>query len=387
VRGLAVAIVMVVVVPGVPVRTWAQAGWYLTPGLRLSESFDDNIFASSSGRESDFITRISPGLEAGYRSVPFTLIATGGFESDLFAKNPQLDDATSAWRVGLYGHYVPIQPLTLGLNVSYTETKSLPTLTQGLASLALLNPLNPANAVQSGRQTATLLSASSSVAYQFVPRTAATSAFSYTYSTFEGGATNTVYSAQLGLSHQFTALDTGTLNYTVGVFDSPGTSTQVTNTPMIGWIRQFTPQTTLTLSAGPSFVDGSVSPAVNAQLAHQFRLFDRSARASLGYTYSQGFVIGEAGLRNTQTGSGSISVDWTRSLKLTLEAAASRFEGGASPTITSYGITVTATYQILKWLSARANYTFAYQEQSGGNIPHNVVSVGLEVAYPVRADQ
>ena len=359
------------------------------PSLSLSESFDDNIFATSSGRESDFILRISPGLEGGYRSEPFTLLANGGFESDIFAKNPQLNDPTTGWHAGLTGQYLPIRSLTLSANVSYLETKSLPTLTQGLTALALQNPLNPANAIQSGRQKTTLLSASPSVAYQITPGTAATSAFAYTYSTFEGGATNTVYTTQLGLSHQVTTLDTATLNYVVSVFESPGVSTQVSNTPTIGWTRQFSPRTTVMLSGGPSFHEGSVSPSVNIQLTHQFKLFDWVARAALGYSYSQGFVIGQSGLQNTQLGSGSIGVEPMRSLQVTLGATASKYESssGTSPSTTTYGVAITATYQIVRWLSARASYSFSYQVERGGNIPHNVVSIGLDATYPVRVDQ
>jgi hypothetical protein len=259
------AIVLAVLVPGVRDQAWAQAGWYLTPSLRISESFDDNIFASGSGKESDFIARISPGLEGGYQSAPLTVLASGGFESDIFAKNPQLNDATMGWHAGLNGQYLPIRSLKLSLNVSYTDTKSLPTLTQGLTSLDLLNPLNPANTVQFGIQKTTLLSAAAYVGCQVTPRTAAESAFSYTYSTFQGGVTNTVYATQLGLSHRFTSLDTGTLSYLISVFESPGFPAEVVNTPTIGWTRRLMPHTTLTLSGGPSFAEGSISPSVNAE--------------------------------------------------------------------------------------------------------------------------
>src|SRR5262249_23171451 len=175
--------------------------------------------------------------------------------------------------------------------------------------------------------------------------TTATSAFSYTYSTFEGGATNTVYTGQLGLSHQITPLDTATLNYTISAFESPGTATQVANTPTVGWTRQFTPRTTLMLWGGPSFVEGSVFPSVSAQLTHELKLFDKVVSASLGYAYSQGFVVGQAGLQNTQTASGSISVEPIRSLVVSLAASASRFESGpngTSPTTTTYGVGLNA---------------------------------------------
>ena len=118
-------------------------------------------------------------------------------------------------------------------------------------------------------------------------------------------------------------------------------------------------------------------------------MFDKVASASLAYRYSQGFVIGEAGLQNTQAATATISVEPIRSLKVSLGAIWSRFEGsaGANPTITTYGVAVTASYQIFKWLSALASYTFSYQEQSSGNIPHSVLSAwpGGHVSGPDRS--
>jgi hypothetical protein len=385
-----VVIALALIVPGVRTAAWAQAGWYLTPSLRLSESFDDNIFATSTNRESDFITRITPGLDGGYRSDPFTLTANGAFESDIFAKNPQLNDPTTGWNAGVNLQYLPTRNWTLGLNINYLETKSLTSFAQGLININLQNPLNPANTIQFGRQRTTLLSALGSAAYQITPRTSATGSFGYTYSTLEGGATNTAYTTQLGLSHQITAVDTGTFNYLNNVFDSPGSPTSVVNSPTIGWIRQFSPVTMLNVSAGPSFVEGSVYPNVNALLTHQFKIFDIVANASLRYSYYQGFVVGEAGAQNTQNATATLTAEPIRSLLLSLVLSASKSDSISErtvPTVTTYGVALVATYQILKWLSARASYTYYYQEQSGGNIPHSVLSLGLEASYPIRVDQ
>src|SRR5436309_3915245 len=73
----------------VPLST---AGLYLIPSFRLSESFDDNIFCSSVNRQSDFISRFSPGLQGVYNSDPFTLLLLRGFQADFFAKHPELND-------------------------------------------------------------------------------------------------------------------------------------------------------------------------------------------------------------------------------------------------------------------------------------------------------
>ena len=389
-----------------------SAGWYLIPTFRLTESYDDNIFGTSTNRTSDFITRFTPGLQTGYRSEPLTVLLSGNFESDVFAKNPDLNDAVSAWHVGMSSQYLPIRPLRLNFGVDYTETESLPTLTQNLASLNLANPLNPANTVQTGRQKTTLLSVTPNATYQFTPLTSGTAAFSYTDSTFQQGATNTVYTGQLAVSHQFTQRDTGTLTYIVSSFQSNGQSFQtggttgptseLSNTVTIGWAHQFSPRTTISLAGGPRFSEGSVSPAVNALATHQFRLFDWPANASLGYTYSQGFIIGEPGSVNTQSVTGSVGVQPLRALQVGLGTGWSKFTGTNTNTTssavqdtTTYSISLTASYQILRWLSALASYSFSYQEQNGnssststtGNIPHNVVTFGIEVAYPVRVDQ
>src|SRR2546421_120001 len=79
----------------------STAGLYLIPSFRLSEAFDDNIFGSSVNRESDFISRFSPGLQGGYNSDPFTLLLRGGFEADVFAKHPELNDPITGWNAGV----------------------------------------------------------------------------------------------------------------------------------------------------------------------------------------------------------------------------------------------------------------------------------------------
>jgi len=376
---------------------------YLIPSFKVSESFDDNIFASSSNRQSDFISRFYPGLQGGYNSDPFTLLLSGGFEADIFAKHPELNDPMTGWNAGLNLRYLPIRRLTLGANIAYTETKSLPTLTQSVADLTLANPLNPANTVQQGRQKTTLLGASSSAAFQFTPLTSGTSSISYTESTLQGGASNTVYGAQVGVSRQFTLRDTGTLADIQNVFESAGSPTTYTNAPTVGWTRQLTPLTTLGVQAGPQFSSrGGVGAYANASLSYEYKMAERVVRASVAYVHSQGFVVGQAGPTTTDTFSSSIAFEPFRALQVSAGTTTSKFSAGTSSSSTStssgaasrtsstttYGATAGASYRILRWLTARASYSFSYQEQStGGNIPHNVILIGLDISYPVRVDR
>src|SRR5262249_11160657 len=112
---------------GVPTAV-VSPGYYLIPSFRLTEEFDSNIFATSTNRQWDFITRFSPGLTGGYRSEPFTLLVNAGFDAAIYARNPDLDDATQGWHVGLDSVFRPIRPLAFGLTVSYIKTETPSTL-------------------------------------------------------------------------------------------------------------------------------------------------------------------------------------------------------------------------------------------------------------------
>ena len=392
------AIVLTIVLASGHAPAWAQAGWYVIPSFQVTEEFDDNVSGSTSGRRSDFISRFSPGLQAGYRSEPLTLLASTSFDAEVFANNPQQNDAMSGKHAGMNLNYLGMRPLTLALAVAYTETRSLSTLTAILtpavpANTTLAGPANttpvvPANTLEFGRQRATLLSASPSIAYQFTPLTSGTSGYSYTQTTLEGGTTNTGHQGRLGLSHQFTPLDSGTFDYGLNVFeDSTSSTTTISHALTLGWTRQLTPQTTASVRGGPRFSGGTVSPELNARLAHEFKMFDQRAQGSLGYSRSEGFVIGQAGSVKIESVTGSIGFEPLRLLQVSLGASLTRLSGGTGSDTTSYGATAGASYQILRWLAARASYHFNLQDQNTDDIRHNVFSLSLNASYPIRIDQ
>jgi len=228
-----------------------------------------------------------------------------------------------------------------------------------------------------------LLSASPSAVYQFTPLTTGSAAYTYTHSTLEGGVANTTHGTQLNLSHQLTPLDTGRLAFRATVFESEGSATTTSYTPTLGWTRKVTPETTLSLSGGPRFSDGSVAPEVSARLDREFKL----ARVSLGYSRSEGFVVGQSGAVKTETYSGSVNFEPLKSLLVAVVPAITKISGGSTSDTTIYGLGATASYPILRWLTARASYRFAFEEQRGGDILHNVFSLGLEASYPYRIGQ
>jgi hypothetical protein len=405
---------------GAPASAWAQAGWFLIPSFQLTESFDDNIFGTSTNRQSDFISRFTPGLQGGYQSEPFTLLVSSAFDAEVFAKNPDQNDATSGKHAGMTLRYVPDRPWTLSLEVAYTETRSLSVLTQALTPTPAVTPTGtgtaqpgttppattppgttpgttpatttqatptPANTLQSGRQRNTILGVSPTAAYQVTPLTMGTSTYSYTQASQEGGTSNSAHQVRLGVSHQFTLIDTGNLDYILSIFSDSESSSSTSNAVTLGWTRQLTPQTMASVSGGPRFSGGGVSPEINASLSHEFKAFENRVQASLTYTRSQGFVIGQSGTVNTEVLSGGIMFEPIRSLQVNVRGGVARLTGGTGPDTTTYGTNVGVSYLIYKWLSARAAYSYSLQDQTSGNISHNVISFGFDATYPIRIDQ
>jgi len=138
----------------------------------------------------------------------------------------------------------------------------------------------------------------------------------------------------------------------------------------------------------------------NASFIYEYKVADRVIRATLGYNHSQGSVIGQAGPTTTDNFSSSIAFEPFRSLQLTAGTTYSKFAStsstgtassaaaGTTSSTTTQGVTAGATYQIFRWLTARANYTYYHQQQNpGGPIPHNIILIGLDLSYPIRVDR
>ena len=107
----------------IPTLARAQAGWYLTPSLSLSEEYQSNIFGTSSNEESDFVTRMAPGLILGYFSEPLTFSVSYSIDAEIFAENSELNNFGDNQRAGLIFRYLPDRRWTLGLTGSFVQSE------------------------------------------------------------------------------------------------------------------------------------------------------------------------------------------------------------------------------------------------------------------------
>ena len=373
----AVAVSLATVVASSPSSSWAQVaaqlgatpGWYVTPSASLTEQYDDNVFLSSSKRESDFLTRITPGFKAGYHSTPFTLLGNFSFDSEIFAEHPELGGAANGKQVGLQTSYMPTQVLTLGLNATFTETQ-----TPGL--------LNAQTGIEQGRARSTRVSASPTVAYKLTPLTTGHASYSYTTSD-ANGLTTVGHQAGLGLARQLTPVDTGTVDYGLSVTESDGASSTTSHTLTAGWSRRFTERTGVSLRAGPRFTEGAINPEINAELSHKFK----TAQLALNYYWSESTLAGQAGTVKAQGVSASLTAELLKSLTAAVAPSVrqtSSEHNSNSPDVTVYGVDASVSYQLTRWLTANAAYHFTFQQQRPADIEHSTISIRFDVIYPLR---
>jgi hypothetical protein len=357
-----------------PTAAWAQAGWYVTSTLHLTGEFDDNISGSSSNRQADWISRLSDNAVFGYRSAPLTLLANTELNVEAFASHPERDGVNRA-ALGLDFTYRPDRPVTFRLGAAFIQTQTPSDVTPGLG-------------LELGRHETHQVTASPSLTYRFSQRTSGE--VTYAYSQSESvGVTNTTGETRLGLSHQLTRVDSGRIGYALMLTDSGGESLR-SDVLTLGWTRQLSATTQLMLSGGSRMTDGKLGVEAAGTLDHRFR----QGQVTLAYSRTETPIVGQAGLATAQSLSGTLALEPLKSLRVTFVPMVSRVSQGPTDT-TTLALDLSASYRLLKWLSASFHYHFGRSETSatsggsatpGTTIDHNIVSVSLDVSYPFRVE-
>jgi hypothetical protein len=341
----------------------------------VSESFEDNIFRSSSNREYDFVSRITPGLRLAYQSDPLTLSLIYSTTYAKFLEHPELDNLGNSQRGAFDLNYIPspAAPWTLSLNASYVSTENT-------------NEVDPA-ADNEGRLVTTVASVQGSATYKFTETTSAVGRVTYSQAEVEGRATSETYGTGLSLRHQYTQRDTGSVNYSFDLFKSDTADTRTSHVLTVGYDRQINEDLKAGGRVGIRVTDGRVTPEIGANLDGAIRPI-QGLSLSAGYSDTVRVVVGEADPVETRTLAltATYAPPWIQYLTLTLSPAVSyltKLGGGDERVVFSTIATATYSYPITSWLSAQISYNFSYR-QNGGAVVQNVVSVGLSASYPVR---
>lgn len=353
-----------------PTAAFAQAGVYVTPSFSISEVYNDNILLTHHDRKQDFITRLSPGLLAGYESAPLMLLGGYSFDGELFADHTSLNTAMARQTATLETRYLPMRLLTLGVKGEYTETQTP-------------RELNILTGIAGGRVRAQRFLLDPSVAYRFNPLTTGSVGYTFTKDEVRGGVTTDTHAGRVGLDRRITPRDSASLDYRFSQFSFDEGGTTKVYSIMPGWTHDMTPLTSFTIKAGPRFSKGSVDPDVSASIRHRFQ----EGEVSLAYARSQTTVVGRAG---TVT-SDSVSLPLRYKFLPVFEVSATpSFSRSTSSTTEAkvYGMKLDGTYEMTKWLSLVASYEYRLQKGVIGtatstagrhdDIPNNILFLKLE---------
>ncbi len=367
----------------------------LTPSFTLSEVWNDNVFLTSSGKISDFITGFTPGLSLLLQK-PGTRLDTGyNLTGQVYAKESQLNNVVS--RQEFFSHFThSFTPRMTGTaNGQFVYDKSS-------------NAVNP-EGISSGRRESWRVNVSGQlstlVTNRLTVRVNAAEAvqhFGANVETPQGVVTETTtvgarstYTTRVGaaadyvVSPRLTA--TGSYDAAYLIFDQEKPA--LTQTPRIGARYQLTRTISLSASAGPSFVveggDLTVAPVATFTARQTFEY----VTAAFTYDRTVGTAGGVGGATVNQSFSGSLNVvGWLRGLTLgvrprygtSTSVGSNQREPVDLRTITT---TLDVRYEFTPTVAIIGSYLF-YSQHSGAtsvttDVDQNRVFVGLQIGYPI----
>jgi hypothetical protein len=346
----------------------ADSGFYVAPSLSVGRAYDDNLFYSSTDRESDSIWRISPAVEAGYKSEAFTIAGYYTLDAERYLYHSDLNSNVARRNAALDIGYRPTQRLKFSMYGDYINTNTPAELAPG-TGLAL------------GRTRAKLFTVNPSLAYQFNAVTTGTVGYAYTRNELADSPDADIRTDSLELDRRIGERDTLKTRLESGVYYFGVADTITSRVFSLGWTHDATPSTTYTLAAGPRDTEGTVVPEAMASLQH----VTESGSIALNYFRTQTEVIGQV----EPVGISSIGFIWnyspSRLFDIQLAPSRVRDWNDTSHAII-YRLNLNVSYKVDETISLVSAYEYDMQQGNldgvgEQNIRDNVIYIGLVFAF------
>jgi hypothetical protein len=334
----------------VPARAaFGQPAYEWTPSLNIVESYDSNLFFASTNPQSDYITRMTPGIESSYRSPLVTLTGSYALDFERFVDHPALT-AVDGQHASAAFHYMPTRLFEVGADGTFTRTQTPAALG---AESGLVLTRGPANH----------FFIRPSVVRHLDAVTDASAEWSLTRDHLSGGARLRVQTGAVRLERHVSARQTVTVGYAVQRFDFEPAALSATLTPgstshqvIVDWTGELSRETSLNVHGGPRVTDGHLAPEIAASI----RTARSATEFSIGYAQTKTTLIGVAGIVATRSITGSAA--WTRWRRLQLRTAPGLYEfasGGLQ--VRAYRIGFEASRPITKTYSIVGAYDATLQ--------------------------
>ena len=354
----------------------------ITPSLTLSGEFNDNVGARETGRRSDFIGALSPGITLTAQQPQYRIFAGYNTSAEFYARDSDRNEIGKRHR--LFG------------DVFY---RSSPRLTFTVTERFIFDrntDLVTASGVSTGRRDAYRNTITPGLRYQATPLTALRMNASYTLLRFDesedvvsGAEDSDTYRVSLGAERVFTPRLLGTADFGFAYFNIEDEPEAYTYTPRVGLEYQITQTMRGRISAGPNILqqDGDVEvlPAVTVGLEKAYRWgrvlagYDRAITADgIGIT-DRHSVLGIVSVRTLARG---LVVEFTPRYTM------AEVQRDSDREVQALSLNLRAVYRIARGFSLVGSYTFFHQTSDRGFIEYdqNRVFLGLQYAYPISFD-
>ncbi|MBD0316246.1 MAG: hypothetical protein ICV75_06110 [Nitrospiraceae bacterium] len=368
-------------------------GVYIMPWVAAGVLYDDNVFFSLRGnRQDDVFYRVTPGLQASYRSTPFTVIADYRFDSEVYNKLTQLNTVQQRQFGTLEIRGRPSTNWTVGNIFGYGETKTP-------------FELNILTSAQVARFKSERYYLNPSTEYRFDASTRATAQYAYSHDNFADVLNIDSHVLNLGLDRRVSPHDTigpayvgrhftfgGDLNSTVILGGTSASAEPFTaHAFMLAWTHEFSAETRLDMRAGPRISNGRLDDFPELFVSLRRRI--QGGDLSLTYTSTVTTIIGTVGSTRADSVIASMSYEPVKHFTFTAGPLASWIKSSTFDS-TVYTAYLEGAYQFNRYVTAKASAYFSYQEGNfrpiGGAtvdnviIPRNVYWLRLEFAIPYR---
>jgi hypothetical protein len=356
-------------------------------------------------REDDFISRASPGVEAGYSSEPLSITGRYRFDAEYYPDHSDLNDAMARQDASVRATYLPNRRLTTALDGGFNESDRPRDLNQLIPSA---DQQLPGTGLDDPRARVRRYFATPNVSFRWTRRVSTDADYSYERTEEAGGITSDTHSAGGRVNRRITRRDTADVGYDYRNFRfedarrAPGTEpvpdpesfanedTSESHVVTFGWTREFTPRVELLLRGGPRFTEGSIDGDALAKLGYALDRGDLFVQ----YARTENTAVGELGAVKTDAIVGGIGYEVARNVRVQAALGYARNETDSFDADV-YTANVGVDYQTREWLKLFLSYDFSLQQESFSSRPdgrvtpdqdtlHNLGAVGFTVTYPYR---
>nr|MBI3611708.1 outer membrane beta-barrel protein [Nitrospirota bacterium] len=371
----------------------AQAELRFTPSLAVSERFEDNVRFSSTNKEADFATVVSPTVAFTARGREVDVSGSWGSQITRFMKatNSNLNRVNSLGGAVLDAGTVTgrvVRGLGLKVTENYAYTQELPEFTQFGQTQE-----QASGGIQTGRTSTFINTFGITAPYVLTERAQMTGSYTNSIRRFSGGSilvSSTSHALVGGGSYAVTPQTALLSNYSYSRFSFGGGGSVDTHAVDAGFRRQFLADLLVDATVGGTYLPSldRLTPNFNAGLTKKFSATNVGARFTRSVFNSGGLA---AAVSTREVLTGSVTHTLTRALTATISGnyATTKSVGLRTVDIASYSLVPAVSYSLTRWATLTASYTYFHQKSegftvslTGSEFARNTATVGVTVTWP-----